>query len=221
MTVVENSLKSPLTEGALRVGIRLSPQTCSALQTFVDELLRWNQRVNLTSITKPDEVIEKHLIDSIAVLPEIGAATSLLDVGAGAGFPGIPLAIALPLLRVQLVDSVGKKVAFMKAAIAKLGLATRVRAMHIRVAGRPADESIERAEVVVSRALMDVSAWLELAKPYVAESGRIVAMLGQSPTKSNLESVAHLAGCELASLRSLALPFSNDPRSIAVFHVKH
>jgi 16S rRNA (guanine527-N7)-methyltransferase len=187
------------------------------LLAFANELLKWNRKVNLTAITAPREVADKHLLDSLAVLPELGSARSLLDLGAGAGLPGIPLAIALPQLEVTLAESVAKKVGFMKHAIATLKLAPRVRAAQARAAGSPDTEGLPRAEVIISRALMDVGPWLQLARAYLAAQGRVLAMLGQAPDEAVLDAMAQQAGLKLASLRRYTLPLSGDPRAVAVF----
>src|SRR6266851_9969029 len=105
--------------------LRLDPEQLKLLGRHVDLLLKWNKSINLTSITDPDEVAEKHVLDSLAVVPVLPSG-SLLDAGSGAGFPGIPAAIARPALAVTLVDSVQKKVAFLKSALAELRL-PRVR----------------------------------------------------------------------------------------------
>lgn len=194
-----------LSEGASKLGISLPPGAPELLLSYARELLKWNQKVNLTAITAPDEVVEKHLLDSLAVLPEVQGARSLLDLGAGAGLPGIPLALALPELQVTLVDAVAKKVGFMKHAIAILGLAGRVRAVHARAEGKPDAEGLPRAEVVISRALVEVQGWRALATPYVAPGGRIVAMLGHTADPT---------------ARRYTLPLSGDPRAVAVFHVE-
>jgi 16S rRNA (guanine527-N7)-methyltransferase len=183
---------------------------------FRDELLRWNARVNLTAVTEPLEVLEKHFVDSLAILPEVRDASELLDLGAGAGFPGIPLKIALPALNATLVDSVGKKVAFMKTAIAGLGL-KGTKAVHARVAGSPEREGLGRAEVVVSRALMDVGRWIPLAEKYVGAGGRVIAMMGRPPAESDLAEVARAAGVRLQGLRTYRLPWSDAERAVATF----
>lgn len=195
-----------LAKGLLRLGVTLPVGIETGLLAYARDLLRWNQKVNLTAITAPDEVVDKHLLDSLAVLPEVTGARSLLDLGAGAGLPGIPLALALPGLQVTLVDAVAKKVGFMKHAIATLGLADRVKAIHARAGGAPATEGLTPADVVISRALMDVESWRKLAAAYVAPGGRIVAMLGQTTDPT---------------ARRYALPLSGDPRAVAVFHVEH
>src|SRR6202171_1821304 len=109
------------------MGIRLDPEQLKQLGRHVDLLLKWNKSVNLTAIVDPDEVVEKHVLDSLAVAPLVPQG-SLLDAGTGAGFPGIPIAIVKPQLEVVLVDSVQKKVAFLKNVLAELKL-PKVRAM--------------------------------------------------------------------------------------------
>lgn len=208
---------SALREGGLALGVTLEDRSVDLLLRFRDELLKWNQRVNLTAITEPREVLEKHFLDSLAVLPEIGEARSLLDIGAGAGFPGIPLRIVRPELEVTLVDTVGKKVAFMKNALAQLRLAPGSRALHARAEGDPDREGLGRVEVAISRAFMDVGDWVPLAAKYLQPGGRVVAMLGQMPSEDALNSAASSAGLTLRSTRSYRLPWSKAERAVAVF----
>ena len=94
--------------------MKLSDEVIQKEITFLDELLRWNQRINLTSIKNREEAIEKHLIDSLLLLPYLENAGNIIDLGSGGGLPGIPLAIASPSLQVISVDSVGKKVNFQR-----------------------------------------------------------------------------------------------------------
>lgn len=205
-----------LGEGLAAVGAPQKLETCRTLWQYAEELLRWNQRVNLTAITEPFEVVEKHLVDSLSLLPEVGAANTLLDLGAGAGLPGVPLAIALPSLSVTLADSVGKKVAFIKSVAVKLGLGPRVKALNVRADGSPDEEGLPRAEVVVSRALMDVEPWFKLASKYVADGGRVVAMTGPRPDETVLHAAAKNSGLEIQQVRVLQLPRSKAPRTVIV-----
>nr|WP_244221978.1 16S rRNA (guanine(527)-N(7))-methyltransferase RsmG [Corallococcus exercitus] len=196
----------------MTVGPDVGPQ----LQRLMAELLKWNAKVNLTAITAPEEVLEKHFLDSLAVLPEVTGATSLLDLGAGAGFPGLPLRLALPGLGVTLVDTVGKKIAFIKAAAASLGL-TGVRGLHARAEGKPETEGIPRAQVLIARAFMDLPDWLNLAPAYVEEGGRVVAMLGKAQTDAELQARAAERNLRVVSARAYRLPFSGAERQVAVF----
>lgn len=209
------TLQTRLVEGAASLGVTLSEASAGLLLRYASELLRWNAKVNLTAITDPAEVVEKHLLDSLAVAPEVAGAGSLLDMGCGAGLPGLPLKVLQPALQVTLVDSVAKKIGFVKAAAAALGL-QGVTAVHQRLAGRPDAEGIPRAEVAISRAFTELEAFLPLAAPYLAEpSGRVVAMLGKAP--EDPAAAAHRAGLRLQALRRYALPFSGAERHVAVF----
>ena len=205
-----------LSEGASRLEVTLPDGIDERFWHLMEELLRWNARVNLTAITEPEEVLEKHFLDSLAVLPEVGEATSLLDLGAGAGLPGIPLRLARPGLEVTLVDAVAKKVGFMKHAIAALGLAPGARAVHTRAEGHPEAEGLPRTEVVISRALMDFAAWARLGRAYLAPGGRLVAMLGQPLEHSQAEALCAENALRLVSAREYQLPFSHASRQVLV-----
>lgn len=202
---MDKALLARLAEGRKILGLEQAPEVDDALLRYASELLRWNEKVNLTAITDPLEVVEKHLLDSLAVVPEVRGATTLLDLGAGAGLPGLVLALSFPAVSVTLVDAVAKKVGFLKHAAATLGLAGRVKAVHARLEGRPDKEGVPRCEVVISRAFMDVDRFVPLAKHYVADGGRIVAMLGKSEAPG------------AASVRSFELPFSRAPRAVATY----
>nr|WP_233597295.1 MULTISPECIES: 16S rRNA (guanine(527)-N(7))-methyltransferase RsmG [Corallococcus] len=198
------------------MGITVGPDVGPKLQRLMAELLKWNAKVNLTAITAPEEVLEKHFLDSLAVLPEVKGATSLLDLGAGAGFPGLPLKLELPEMGVTLVDTVGKKIAFIKAAAASLGL-VGVRGLHARAEGKPETEGIPRAQVLIARAFMDLPDWLNLAPAYLEEGGRVVAMLGKQQTDAELQARAAERNLRVVSARAYRLPFSGAERQVAVF----
>ena len=148
-------------------------------------------------------------------MPEVGGAATLLDVGSGAGLPGIPLAIALPSLEVTCCDTVAKKVAFVKAVAAELDL--RVRGVAVRAGGDPEREGLPRAEVVVSRAFADPGRWLPLAVRYLAPGGRVLATLGREADEVALREAAAGAGLALVALRRFALPVSGAQRAVATF----
>ena len=200
----------------LEVGVELPTEWARACARYKDELLRWNTRVNLTAITSPEEVAEKHFLDSVAVLPEVAGARSLLDVGAGAGFPGLPLKLAVQGLDVTLVDAVAKKVGFLKHVAAQLQL-SGVRAVHGRAEGRREAEGLPAVERVIARAFTDLESWLALAPAYLAEGGRVVAMLGRAPPRREVEGAAARHGLRLVTERRYVLPSRGDPRAVAVF----
>lgn len=205
-----------LAEGAKALGLALPEGLEGPLFQLMGELLKWNAKVNLTAITAPEEVLEKHFLDSLAVLPEVAGVASLMDLGAGAGFPGLPLKLAQPSLAVTLVDAVGKKVAFIKAAAGALRL-SEVRGVHARAEGHPEAEGLPRAEVLIARAFRDLPDWLDLAPAYVAPGGRVVAMLGKNASDAELAQAAGARGLRVVSARSYRLPFSGAERQVAVF----
>ncbi|ATB44411.1 rRNA small subunit 7-methylguanosine (m7G) methyltransferase GidB [Cystobacter fuscus] len=207
-----------LRRGCEALGVGVGEDVPERLYRLMGELLKWNAKVNLTAITAPEEVLEKHFLDSLAVLPEVEGATSVLDVGAGAGFPGLPLKMARAGLSVTMVDAVGKKVGYLKAVVAVPGLGLGgTKAVHTRAEGRPEAEGLPRAERVLARAFMDLPDWLDLAPAYLAPGGHVVAMLGKALGEEALREEAGKRGLELVSARAYRLPFSQAERQVAAF----
>ena len=169
-----------LAERAAAFGAPLSAAQLEAFELYRRELLEWNGRVNLTAVTDPDAVEVRHFVDSLACLPAIedllaGGAARLVDVGSGAGFPGLPLKLARPELELTLLDSVGKKTAFLSHLVERLGLrGVRVLTGRAEELGRDASHR-ERYDVAVARALASLPVLLELCLPLVRVGGRLVA----------------------------------------------
>jgi 16S rRNA (guanine527-N7)-methyltransferase len=212
---MDASFHEALRAGLEAFGIALPAGAAELLERYADRLLAWNRKVNLTSVTAPAEVAEKHLVDSLLVLPAIAGARTLLDVGAGAGLPGVPLACARPDLAVTCCDSVAKKVAFVKSVSAELGV--NVRAVAVRAGGDPEREGLPRADAVVSRALADPEAWVPLGARYLAPGGVLVAMLGRDSDRARLEGVGAAEGLRLERLDAFELPLSRSSRAIAAW----
>lgn len=167
-----------LSEQLTALGVPVDTPTLVSLERLVKELLRWNARRNLTAITESAEIVEKHLVDSLTLLPLAQQATRLLDLGSGAGFPALPLKIACPDLTVVAVDSIGKKIDFHRHVARLLRLsdytavAARIEALH--------DVPNYRAgfDLVTARALSSLEQVVALAAPFLAPGGRLVAMKG-------------------------------------------
>jgi 16S rRNA (guanine527-N7)-methyltransferase len=212
---MDRAFHETLRRGLDAFSLPIDARAQALLERFADKLLAWNRKVNLTSVTAPADVAEKHVVDSLLVLPAIAGARTLLDVGSGAGLPGVPLACVKQDLSVTCCDSVAKKVAFVKAVAADLSL--DVRAVAVRAEGNPDREKLPRADAVVSRALADPQRWVPLGAAYLAEGGVLVAMLGRDADRAALESVARGAGLRLEGLESYELPVSRAARAIARF----
>ncbi len=207
--------REALRQGVTALSLPVGEEALALLERFADRLLVWNAKVSLTSVTEPEEVAEKLFVDSLSLLRVSGDARTVLDVGSGAGLPGMALACARPGLQVTCCDSVGKKVAFVKAVSAELRL--DVRGVVARAAGRPEREGLSRADLVVSRALADPESWIPLGAHYLAPGGRLVAMLGRDVDEANLRELAAANGLTLEKLDRFELPVSQSQRALAVF----
>lgn len=143
----------------------------AAFDRYAEMLTERNEKVNLTAITDPDEIRVKHFTDSLAAIDLIKTGATVLDIGSGAGFPGIPLKIARDDISVTLLDSVNKKVAFMNDVIADLGL-KNIEAVHARIEDFPHKGEFD---VAVSRAVAELTTLVEYALPFVKVGGTFVA----------------------------------------------
>ncbi len=208
-----SALEPQLREGARALGVVLPDASVVPLLHHIALLLKWNRTINLTAITEPIEVLEKHLLDSLAVAALVPTGR-LLDAGTGGGFPGVPIRLVRPDVEVVLVDSVAKKVAFLKSLAAELRL-TGVRAAALRLAGQPDAEGLGRFEGSISRAFAAPQEWLALARPYLAPGGRAIAMAG--PRDPLPEQAGEL---ELIERRDYALPFSGAERHAGLYRLK-
>ncbi len=177
ITVGLDSLQQDLPDGAI-----------AKLARLLTELERWNRRVNLTAIRDLESMVSGHIFDSLAVRPLL-EGRRVLDVGTGAGFPGLPLAIAEPQIEFGLLDSNGKKISFVRHVIGELGLsnATAIRARAEDYA--PA----ERFDTVIARALASIPKLLQLAGHLIREDGVLLALKGKHPT-AELESIEEIPG---------------------------
>jgi 16S rRNA (guanine527-N7)-methyltransferase len=212
---VDDAFRQALARGCRALELELDSGAGDRLERFADLLLRWNRKVGLTAVTDPAEVAEKHLVDSLALLRVLGEARSVLDIGSGAGLPGIPLACARPGLAVTCVDRSARKVSFVKAGAAALDL--DVRGLAARAAGHPDREGIPLADLVVSRALADPAHWLPLGARYRAPGGWLVAMLGREADEVALARLAGEHGLALERADRFRLPLSGAERANAVF----
>lgn len=168
-----------LADTATQFGLMLTDEQQRAFEAYYRELIDWNVRINLTSITEREQIIVKHFLDSLSVAPQIPQhAQTLIDIGTGAGFPGIPLKITLPALRVTLLEATGKKVEFLKHIITQLKLSNTI-ALQARAedaSQNPAHR--EQYDVAVARAVANLATLSEYALPFVRVGGIFIAQKG-------------------------------------------
>lgn len=176
MSQVGPALRVKLQTGLVDMGLAISELTQQKLLDYVALIHKWNKVHNLTAVREPEEMITLHLLDSLAVLPHI-QAERLLDVGSGAGLPGIPLALCLPELQVTVLDSSHKKASFMRQAKAELGIGN-LEVVCARVEQFKPDVQYD---LIVSRAFSDLNLFTSLTKHLCKPGGQWLAMKGQLP----------------------------------------
>jgi 16S rRNA (guanine527-N7)-methyltransferase len=173
-------VSDPDLDPPLRAGLRalgLPEALAPPLLGYLDLLVRWNRAYNLTAVREPQEMVAKHLLDALAIHAHVDCAT-LVDIGSGAGLPGIPLALALPELRVTLVETAGKKARFQREAVRLLGLSERVVVRATR-----AEQLDERGrhDCLVARAFGTLAQIIDVGGHLLGPRGRVLAMKGRRP----------------------------------------
>ncbi len=215
---MEKENRDLLIKGALNFGIQLEDWMVEAFDLFLKELCKWNEKINLTSIRTEKEMVLKHLLDSLSVAPHLSKISSLLDIGSGAGFPGIPLKIIQPSLDVTLIDSVQKKVDFQRHIIRTLGL-KGITAIHGRIQNREILERLEgRFDGTIARAFSDLDTLLLRSSPFLRRGGVVLAMRGKT-SDEDLERLqpSTKVRYRLIKTATFLLPFSSIKRSIILF----
>jgi 16S rRNA (guanine527-N7)-methyltransferase len=187
-----------LAEGIAELGLQVPAATQAKFAAYLELIAKWNRVHNLTAVREGAKMVSVHALDSLAIVPHLQAG-SVVDVGSGAGLPGIPLALMWPQSRVVLLDSNHKKAAFLRQAVIELGLANAEVVCERVELWRPS----ARFDLVISRAFSDLPEFVKLAGGHCAAAGRVVAMKGVYPD----EELAQLPGTfRLERALSLTVP---------------
>jgi 16S rRNA (guanine527-N7)-methyltransferase len=190
-----------LREGAARLGVDLDPLQLEQLGTLAAELLRWNKAYNLTAITDPNEVLTHHLLDSLSVQPDI-QGTRIADVGTGAGFPGLPLAIVNPSRHFTLIDAVDKKLRFIDHVARLLRLDNAVT-RHARVESLQPEQPFD---TVIARAFAPLPRMLPLVVPLADAHTVVLAMVGRWPPREAEAEAVPPTGWRMLAERAVDVP---------------
>ena len=207
-----NAVAALIRQGTAGIGMTLSPHALTQLAGYVELMLKWNRVYNLTAIREEQKIVSHHILDSLAIVGHLPEG-SLLDVGSGAGLPGIPVAIAQPGRAVTLLDSNQKKGAFMRQAVAELGLDN----VKVEIARAENFHPAHSYDVVVSRAFSDLADFVNLAGHLCAPGGVMLAMKGLHPDAE----IAQLpGGWRVDASPSLDIPAVDASRHLIVLRAE-
>jgi len=201
-------LKARLVAGAQEQGIALDAVQATALMRLLTELREWNTRFNLTAIREPADMVDKHLLDSLSIQPYLHGRR-IADIGTGAGFPGLPLAVVNPRRQFTLIEATGKKVQFVRHAIEALGIE------NVEIIQARSETWRPRApfDCVIARALGKVADFIRVAGHLCARDGRMLAMKGRHPT-NEIEELPR--GWRVRALHDLHVPGLAAARCVVV-----
>lgn len=201
-----------------KIQVNVNDVVLNKFFVYMTNILEWNEKINLTAITDEDDIILKHFVDSLTILEYIPEKSNVIDVGTGAGFPGIPLKIVREDINMTLMDSLNKRITFLNEIINKLEL-KKINAIHSRAEElAKMQEHREKYDIAVSRAVANLSTLSEYMIPFVKVGGRCICMKG-----SNIEEELKLAknaikelGGEIEKVINFKLPDSDNERNIII-----
>lgn len=198
-----------LNSGLEQMGLTISDSAKQQLNNYIELLAKWSKVYNLTTVREPHQIVTQHILDSLSVLPFLKDSANLLDVGTGAGLPGIPLAIVCPEISVKLLDSQQKKINFVQHVITSLKLSNAL-AIHGRVESLPVDF---RFDTIISRAFASLDEFVRLIASLCDIKTKIIAMKGRRERVVE-ESLALGANFEIVRIESLSVPGLNAERCL-------
>lgn len=208
-----------LSDNASALGVSLSDKQIEQFMSYATLLTEWNQKMNLTAITEPFEIATKHFLDSLYGLQYIKKGARIIDVGTGAGFPGIPLKIAHPSVSLTLLDSLNKRLTFLEAVISEICI-KNTQTIHARAEEGSAKKSPlrEQFDVSVSRAVSQLNILSEYCLPYVKVGGVFLAYKGSDVTEEldRAKQAITLLGGEISDVFQYTIPETDITHSIVV-----
>lgn len=200
------------------IDIKLDEEKIIKFYNYMKILLEWNEKINLTAITEPEEVILKHFVDSLTIAKYINQQDTLVDVGTGAGFPGIPLKIYRDDIKITLVDSLNKRINFLNEVITSLNL-KNIEAIHSRAEEFGRNKKYrEKFDIATSRAVANLTTLSEYLVPLVKENGKCISMKGPEIEEElkNSEKAIDVLGGRIVKVDNFNLPKSDIGRNIII-----
>lgn len=214
-------LEELLCESCRKIGVELNQAQLKQFMTYKDMLIEWNEKMNLTAITDDREIILKHFVDCLALCS--GADMSgkkIIDVGTGAGFPGVPVKIACPDIDITLLDSLNKRITFLNELTKALGL-EKTDCVHMRAEDGGNDKVLrESFDMCISRAVANLSVLCEYCLPFVRVGGMFISMKGSDVTQevSEAEKAIRVLGGEISEIKTVSIPETDINHSLIIIN---
>ncbi len=207
---------SKLNEYLKEINIESDDKQLEEFYKYMNLLLEWNEKINLTAITEPDEIILKHFVDCGTILKMLDNNSKIIDLGTGAGFPGIPLKILNKELDITLMDSLNKRIIFLDEVIKELKL-DKIKTVHSRAEDLARiEEYRESYDIVLSRAVANLPVLLEYTLPFLKKGGKCICMKGPNIDEEikNAQKALKVLGGEIEKIDTIVLPNSDITRNI-------
>lgn len=201
-----------------KLNLTLTEEQIEKFYNYMNLLIEWNKKINLTAIVEPKDIILKHFIDSLTIEKYIKKGETIIDVGTGAGFPGIPLKIAREDLKITLADSLNKRINFLNEVINKLDL-KNIETIHTRAEELGKNKKYrEKFDIATSRAVANMSTLSEYLIPFIKVKGRCICMKSSDidTELENAKKAINILGCEIESKDKFNLPNSDLGRSVII-----
>lgn len=209
-----NKLKS----GAANIKIELNDEQCEKFYLYTKLLLEWNEKINLTAITEPDDIITKHFIDSLTINKYVNKNSKIIDVGTGAGFPGIPLKIIEDSYDITLLDAINKRLNFLNDVIIKNNL-KNIQTIHYRAEEAGKNKLYrESFDIATSRAVAALNVLVEYLLPLVKVGGKCICMKGSNVKEEikEAQNAIKMLGGEIEQIEEFLLPGTDIRRTIII-----
>lgn len=203
---------------AKQINIEVNETQIKQFFLYTEELIHWNQKMNLTAIIEPEEILLKHFIDSVCIVNQIKEDSKIIDVGTGAGFPGVPIKIMKNKCKMTLIDAVNKKVEFLRYLCKELAF-DQIEILHTRAEDLAKDPYYrESYDVAVSRAVAELKTLLEYLLPFIKVGGTCICMKGPNAINEIGEAkrAMQILGGRIKEVKEIILPESEIKRSIIV-----
>lgn len=201
-----------------KLNLTLTEEQIEKFYNYMNLLIEWNKKINLTAIVEPKDIILKHFIDSLTIEKYIKKGETIIDVGTGAGFPGIPLKIAREDLKITLADSLNKRINFLNEVINKLDL-KNIETIHTRAEELGKNKKYrEKFDIATSRAVANMSTLSEYLIPFIKVEGKCICMKSSDidTELENAKKAINILGCEIESKDKFNLPNSDLGRSVII-----